>query len=336
MEAEREISAVSGDEICCQKTSIGFVDAVAETWSPLLSGRLLIVASEAEAREPQKLLSLIGRERVTRLVTVPSLARAMMESPEAGRELKSLRNWTLSGEALPGDLLRRLRRSLPECRFINLYGSSEVAADATCYAATGSEERVTAPIGRPIANVRSYVLDESLEPVPLGVVGELYIGGEGVARGYLGQGGLTAERFVANPYGAEGSRLYSTGDLARRLADGNLEFMGRADDQVKIRGFRIEPGEIEDALLWHPDVRQAVVTARERDGGEKQLVAYCVGVEGRAPKAEDLRLHLLAVIAPVHDAGGFRLSGRTTAELEREGGPQGAACAGGRPICGAL
>ena len=220
----------------------------------------------------------------------------MMESPEAGRELKSLRSWTLSGEALPGDLLRRLRRSLPECRFINLYGSSEVAADATCYAATGGEERVTAPIGRPIANVRSYVLDESLEPVPLGVVGELYIGGEGVARGYLGQGGLTAERFVANPYGAEGSRLYSTGDLARRLADGNLEFMGRADDQVKIRGFRIEPGEIEDALLWHPDVRQAVVMARERDGGEKQLVVYCVGVEGRAPVAEDLRLHLLATL----------------------------------------
>ena len=293
LEAEREISGVSEQEVCCQKTSIGFVDAVAETWGPLLSGRLLIVASETEARNPRELLSLISRESVTRLVTVPSLAWSMVESPGAGEELKSLRSWTLSGEALPGDLLRRLRQSVPECRLINLYGSSEVAADATCYVDADGVERMTAPIGRPIANTQSYVLDRSLKPVPLGVVGELYIGGEGLARGYLGQGGLTAERFVANPYGGEGSRLYRTGDRGRLLADGNLEFIGRADGQVKIRGVRIELGEIEATLLEHPEVHQAVVAAREDDSGEKRLVAYCVAVEGRAPEAEELRRHLV-------------------------------------------
>src|SRR5262249_55765323 len=293
LEAEREISGVSEQEVCCQKTPIGFVDAVAETWGPLLGGRLLIVASESEARNPRELLSLISRERITRLVTVPSLAWSMVESAGAGEELKSLRSWTLSGEALPGDLLRRLRQSLPECRLINLYGSSELAGDATCYTDAEGMERLTAPIGRPIANTQSYVLDQSLEPVPVGVVGELYIGGEGLARGYLGEGGLTAERFLANPYGVKGSRLYRTGDRGRRLADGNLEFIGRADDQVKIRGVRIELGEIEATLLEHPDVHQAVVTAREQDSGEKQLVAYCVVVEGRAPGAEDLRHYLM-------------------------------------------
>src|SRR5262249_44285978 len=183
-----------------------------------------------------------------------------------------------------------------ECRLINLYGSSEVAADATCYTDAEGMERLTAPIGRPIANTQSYVLDQSLEPVPVGVVGELYIGGEGLARGYLGEGGLTAERFLANPYGVEGSRLYRTGDRGRRLADGNLEFIGRAGDQVKIRGGRIELGEIEATLLEHPDVHQAVVTAREQDSGEKQLVAYCVVVEGRAPGAEDLRHYLMKTL----------------------------------------
>src|SRR4030095_12125877 len=124
-------------------------------------------------------------------------------------------------------------------------------------------------------------------------IGELYIGGEGLARGYLGQGGLTAERFLANPYGADGSRLYRTGDLGRRLADGNLEFIGRADGAVKIRGVRIELGEIEAALLEHPDVRQAVVACREDDTGEKRLGGYCMGGEGGAPGAGALRHFLM-------------------------------------------
>ena len=299
LQAQQEIASLELEEedICCQKTALGFVDAVAEIWGPLLHGRPLVVASEGEASNPEELLELIRKEGITRLVSVPTLARAMMENPRSELALKSLRQWTLSGEALSSELLRQLQGRLPQCRFFNLYGSSEVAADATWYA---GEERVvavgrdTVPIGRPIANMQVYVLDPYLEPVPVGVVGELYVGGEGVARGYLGQSDLTAERFVANGYGRQGSRLYRTGDRGRYLRDGNLEFGGRVDEEVKIRGFRIELGEIEARLREHEGVQEAVVLAREDTAGDKRLVAYYTAREQNSVGAQALRAHLAA------------------------------------------
>jgi amino acid adenylation domain-containing protein len=295
LQAQREIAPVGEEDICCQKTALGFVDAVVEIWGPLLQGRPLVVASERQASDPGELLELIRQEGITRLVSVPSLARAMMENPRSECALKSLRHWTLSGEALSSDLMRQLQSRLPQCRFFNLYGSSEVAADATWYAADQTAMANgcdTVPIGRPMANMQVYVLDAHLQPVPVGVVGELYVGGDGVARGYLGQSDLTVERFIANGYGKEGSRLYRMGDRGRYLCDGNLEFIGRVDAQVKIRGFRIELGEIEARLAEHPGVQEAVVLAREDTPGDKRLVAYYTAKEQNSVGAQMLRAHL--------------------------------------------
>ncbi len=326
LQAEHEIAPWGKEDICCQKTPLGFVDAVAEIWGPLLQGRRLVVASEEEASNPEELLELIRKQEITRLVSVPALARAMMENPRSERALKGLRQWTLSGEALSSDLLRQLQGRLPQCRLFNLYGSSEVAADATWYAreeVVVVVERDTVPIGRPIANMQVYVLDSYLEPVPVGVVGELYVGGEGVARGYLRQSDLTAERFVANEYGREGSRLYRTGDRGRYLCDGNLKFIGRVDAQVKVRGYRIELGEIEARLREREGVREAVVVAREEEGGEKRLVAYYT--RAAAVGAEQLREHLAASLpeymVPAAYVGMERMPLTANGKLDRKALP---------------
>ncbi|HEU5138276.1 MAG TPA: amino acid adenylation domain-containing protein [Steroidobacteraceae bacterium] len=272
--AQAHFAAFADGDVCCHKTAVGFVDSIAEALGPLTYGLPLVVATATVARDADALAGLIERESVTWLITVPSLARSLVDTPENIQRLVTVRHWTLSGEPLTPALLRQLQASLPECRFVNLYGSSEVAADATFYVSRRfAGDRV--PIGRPLPNTRVYLLDERGEPVPMGIAGEIHVGGIAVARGYLNKPQLTAERFVKDPFAADAdARMYKTGDLGRWLSDGNIECLGRNDSQIKIRGYRIELGGIEAQLALHEHVGAAAVICREDDDGQKRLVAY--------------------------------------------------------------
>ncbi|WP_315792608.1 non-ribosomal peptide synthetase [Bradyrhizobium sp. SZCCHNRI1002] len=264
-----------GDRVL-QKTPFSFDVSVWEFFWPLIEGVPLVVARPEGHQDPSYLAALIQREAVTIAHFVPSMLQVFLETEDVSRCV-SLRAVMCSGEALGGELKTRfLRRSRSELH--NLYGPTEAAVDVSAFACRLGADAVSVPIGRPISNMQLHVLDDHGALVPVGVAGELYIGGVGLARGYFGRADLTAERFVPSPFG-DGERLYRTGDLVRCRTDGELEYLGRLDHQVKIRGFRIELGEIEAALAEHADVSQAVVTAPADGSGDRRLVAYVVGDE---------------------------------------------------------
>ncbi|MFF0740410.1 amino acid adenylation domain-containing protein [Streptomyces sp. NPDC004111] len=284
----------AGDRVV-QKTPFGFDVSVWEFFWPLLEGAALVVARPGGHRDPTYLAELIRRERVTVAHFVPSMLQAFVAEPTA-RECLSLRAVVSSGEALPVALCDRFHAVLP-VPLHNLYGPTEAAIDVTaftCEPGAGAGSGGGVPIGRPVWNTRVFVLDGVLRPVPVGVAGELYLAGVQLARGYLGRPGLTAERFVANPYGVAGERMYRTGDLVRWSVDGQLEYLGRTDDQVKVRGFRIELGEIEAALLTHPSVAQAAVVVREDRPGDKRLAGYVVAAGDT--DAAQIRVHLARML----------------------------------------
>jgi amino acid adenylation domain-containing protein len=287
----QETYGLAAGERVLQKTSISFDVSVWELFWPLMAGATLVLARPGGQRDSAYLVDLIARREVTTLHFVPSMLQIFLEGPEVER-CRSLRRVVASGEALPASLVARFFSRLG-AELHNLYGPTEAAVDVTAHACR--PDRLEAiPIGRPIANLEILLLDAALQPVAAGWTGELYIGGMGLARGYLGQPGLTAASFVPHPAGgAPGLRLYRTGDLARHRPDGEIEYLGRADHQVKVRGFRIEPAEIEAALCAHPGVAEAVVVARQEEGEtSRRLVAYVVGSGGDAPSPELLRRHL--------------------------------------------
>ncbi|MFL5279511.1 MAG: amino acid adenylation domain-containing protein, partial [Rhodopila sp.] len=275
-----------------QKTPYSFDVSVWEFFWPLITGARLVVAEPEAHRDPARLAETIVREQISTLHFVPSMLSAFIEQAEVGR-CTTLRQVICSGEALSGALQRQVLRRLPQVALHNLYGPTEAAIDVTAWTCRREDEAATPPIGRPIWNSRVYVLDRALSPVPVGVAGELYLAGAGLARGYWRQPALSAERFVADPYApAAGQRMYRTGDLARWRDDGALEYLGRTDHQVKLRGLRIELGEIEATLLADPAVRQAVVLAREDAPGVTRLVAYVVPASGADADAAALRRRL--------------------------------------------
>ncbi|TDF82586.1 non-ribosomal peptide synthetase [Pseudomonas sp. H9] len=272
-----------------QKTPFSFDVSVWEFFWPLMVGARLVVAAPGAHRDPQQLIQTIVEQRISTLHFVPSMLQAFIH--ESGVETcTSLQRIVCSGEALPADAQAQVFARLPKAGLFNLYGPTEAAIDVTHWTCI-DDGRHSVPIGRPIANLRTHILDAELNPVPAGAAGELYLGGIGLARGYHRRPALTAERFVVDPFGS-GERLYRTGDLARYRQDGVIDYLGRLDHQVKIRGLRIELGEIEAGLMAHPAVKEAVVLAQDN----KQLVAYLVLSEASGDAQvlnSQLQAHLL-------------------------------------------
>ncbi|KIF01727.1 peptide synthetase, partial [Streptomyces sp. RSD-27] len=265
-------------------TTASFDVSVPEIFAPLQVGAAVVIARPDGRRDPAYLADLIRRERVTGADFVPSLLEAFANEP-AAKDCDSLRWIEVAGEAFPPALANKVSGLLPDLGVYNLYGPTEASVEVTAHRHVPGADRV--PIGAPVWNTQVYVLDAALRPVAPGVAGELYLAGTGLARGYLGQTGLTSERFVACPFGAPGSRMYRTGDVVRWNGDGEVEYLGRSDFQVKLRGFRIELGEIEQVIAAHPDVDGAVALVREDRPGDQRLVVYAVPAAGRTPDRLD-------------------------------------------------
>jgi amino acid adenylation domain-containing protein len=287
-------ASMAEDEVFLQFATLSFDASTLELWGSLLNGGRLVIYP-AGTPSLEELGDVIQSEAVTTLWLTAGLFHQMIE--QQAESLRGLRQLLAGGDALSVPHVQMALEKLEGCTLINGYGPTENTTFTCCHPmrrgeASGEIER-TVPIGRPISNTTVYVLDRQLRPVPIGVPGDLYTGGDGLARGYLHHPELTAERFVPDPFGARpGGRLYRTGDRARSLSGGVIEFLGRDDNQVKVRGFRIELGEIESVLGTHPAVRDTVVLARADDTDEKRLVAYVVADSGSSPGIGELRAWL--------------------------------------------
>jgi amino acid adenylation domain-containing protein len=288
--------SITADDVFLQLAPLAFDASTLEIWAPLLNGARLVVFPPHDPSLGE-LAELLEREGITTLWLTSGLFHQMVE--EAIHGLRDLRQLLAGGDVLSVSHVNRLLAEAPGLRLINGYGPTENTTFTCCHTVRGPVRASSVPIGRPISATRVYVLDRNLRPVPAGVPGELCAGGQGVARCYLNRPALTAERFVPDPFASRpGARMYRTGDLARWLPDGTIEFLGRLDNQVKVRGFRIEPGEVETAIMRHPEVKDAVVTAHEHATAGKRLVAFVVPARQRAGLALALRRQLAESLPP--------------------------------------
>jgi len=294
----QEAYQLTGADRVLQKTTFSFDVSVWEFFWPLLFGARLVIAQPGGHRDSAYLVDIITKEGITTLHFVPSMLQIFLEE-EGVDKCRSIRRVICSGEALPYELQMKFFERL-DTELHNLYGPTEAAVDVTYWPCQRDSSLPIVPIGRPVANTQTYILNGYMQPVPIGVCGELHIGGVQVARGYLNRPELTAEKFIPDPFSTQvGAMLYKTGDLCRYLPDGNIEYLGRNDFQIKIRGLRIEIGEIEEVLTQHPEVREAVVVAREDVPGDKRLVAYLTGKQKTEINLDKLR-EFLKVKLPVY------------------------------------
>ena len=276
-----------------------------EIWGALLNGSRLVIVPKETLLSPPELASFLRDRKISILfLTTPLFHHLAREIPGAFGLLRYL---VAGGDALQPEAARAVLRKAKPAHLVNGYGPTEVTTFAICHDVTHvPSDAISIPIGRPISNTRAYILDGTRQPVPPGIAGELYLGGPGVAAGYLNDPAATAASFIADPFSTDpASRLYKTGDLARWTGEGLIEFMGRVDNQVKIRGFRIEPGEIEATLLRHPRVREAIVVPRADSSGQKQLAAYVVQRPGLPLTSAELREHILASLPDYMVPGAF-------------------------------
>ncbi|MDE9484472.1 AMP-binding protein, partial [Xenorhabdus bovienii] len=286
--------AIEPDDRVAFTANPAFDASTFDVWAPLLNGGALVVIDRAMLLTPVELVRAVQNHGITVMwLTVGLFNRLFTELSPALPQIKTL---IVGGDVLDPHVISQVLNTSPPQQLLNGYGPSEGTTFTTTYCIKALEQGATnIPIGRPIANTRVYLLDNHGQPVPLGAIGEIYIGGDGVACGYLNRPELTSDRFLIDPFSdIPGARLYRTGDLARYLPDGNLEFLGRNDQQVKIRGFRIELGEIEARLAEHPAVREATVLVLG-DGQDKSLVAYIVA-DVNEELVNNLRSHLSKVL----------------------------------------
>ena len=282
---------LEANEKGCVKTSLSFVDSVWELFGPMLHGVRIVLIPDDVVQDIPRFVQELAQRRITRIVLVPSLLQSILDTvPDILDRLPDLKIWSSSGESLSKELADQFRTHLPGRKLLNLYGSSEVAADVTFYDCCDRAQGSNMRIGRPINNTQIYILDSGMQPVPIGVPGEIYVGGAGLARGYLNRPELTNEKFIENPFNTNAkSRLYRTGDLAHYRPDGNIEFLGRLDNQVKVRGYRIELGEIESAIIQHPGIEHCVVIVQNKPFGSDQIVGYIVPMPQLATPVGEVR-----------------------------------------------
>ncbi|WP_320775607.1 non-ribosomal peptide synthetase [Streptomyces sp. CRN 30] len=282
-------------DLMCAKSSMNFVDGSTEILCMLAHGGGVVLADAEQAGDVVRLAGLVAERGVQRIMMVPSMLGALLDAGPPAGSLARCTLWIADGEVLTPSLAARFARALPGARLVNFYGATEVSGDSVYHSVTGPYAR-TVPIGRPMDNTRVHVLDGLLRPLPPGAEGDLYLAGTGVALGYLGRPALTAERFVPDPFGAPGDRMYRTGDRARWTSEGVLEFTGRRDHQVKIRGVRVECGEVEAALRSHPAVREAVVLSSGQGAAARLVAHVTAAVTGSPPDPARLRAHLRTLL----------------------------------------